>query len=380
MLKLMLIAAPLLALAGSCAQLAADIDGLDGPPARYKALAIDVPARGTWAILDRDGANRKVDPYLSSLGLGELGTGTISSPSFALTVDQIRFTIRGHDGAGGGQGENVLVLIDNLTGKELKRTAAPGSDDLQERFWRVADLKWREVRIEARDGIAAGAFAWLGVGEIDAGPQHRFDFRKGMATGWKQESPPRESVTEVIPGAVPFRALKETAVPAGGAVEIPCGFQAGRLFLLGCTVASGRPLEVHGHVEIRYEGGETDRIPLMVGYTLEGQFKLLSPSDAMRLRPSGDPFQYYLAIEPRPRTIDAIRIEAHPDRSYPPSITAITCETTARAINLEPLAAEEMPPEEEAWIDARAISSAAPLPGGIEASIRAAHKLPAERE
>ena len=71
---------------------------------KYKALQCPQPTMGTtWAIVEHDGANRKVDPYLSSLGQGESGTGTIASPSFVIDTDTIRFTICGHDGPPGGR-------------------------------------------------------------------------------------------------------------------------------------------------------------------------------------------------------------------------------------------------------------------------------------
>ncbi len=64
----------------------------------------------TWAIVERDGANRKVDPYLSSLGQGETGTGTIASPPFVIDTDTIRFTICGHDGPTGRARDNYIAL------------------------------------------------------------------------------------------------------------------------------------------------------------------------------------------------------------------------------------------------------------------------------
>lgn len=71
---------------------------------QYKALVCPQQTlRSTWAILKRDGANRETEPYLSSLGQGESGTGIVSSPPFLIEVDTIHFTIRGHDGQGGGK-------------------------------------------------------------------------------------------------------------------------------------------------------------------------------------------------------------------------------------------------------------------------------------
>jgi len=142
------------------------------------------PSAGTWAILQRDGANREVAPYLSSLGGGELGTGTIRSPEFPVSTASIAFTVCGHDGQEGGQGENLVALVDARTGAVLRSTPAPGADPMQERSWDVADLMGRSVRIEVRDGIAAGGFAWIGIGRIDAGERGSVDFAKGLPDGW----------------------------------------------------------------------------------------------------------------------------------------------------------------------------------------------------
>ena len=80
---------------------------MDGAEAKYKALECPSPTLGTtWAILERDGANRPVEPYLSSLGQGEAGTGTVASPPFVIAVGTITFTLCGHDGQAGGRGEN----------------------------------------------------------------------------------------------------------------------------------------------------------------------------------------------------------------------------------------------------------------------------------
>jgi hypothetical protein len=355
-----------------------------GVSAKYRALVYSPPAAGTWAILDRDGANREVAPYLSSLGGGELGTGAILSPPFSIAAGTttITFTICGHDGQGGGQDRNFIVLVDAASGDVLRKTVAPGNDAVQARSWEVGKLKGRRVRIRVEDGIAAGGFAWLGIGKIDAGPQLRIDFRQGMPGGWKEVAArPKPESTVPVEGGIPFAALRRTMVPAAGAAEIPCGFAAERLFFLGCTVFSGRPLEVHGHIKIVYRGGRKDSFPLMVGYTLDGAFKLLSRSEAIHLHPSGDPFQHYLVIAPRRGVIEAIKLRRDGEHPRPPSITAITCEIKADAVagsaadSLRPLPDCKPGPEEQAWIRSHAISPSAPEMEEIEAEIRRAHKM-----
>ncbi len=368
---------PVLIILSSCSSPARSED-VQATSKTYRALVFPLPvSSGTWGILDRDGANRQVDPYLSSLVEGEVGTGTILSPVFSVEIDKIEFTIRGHDGQGGGQMKNFIALADDKTGSVLRRELAPGADPLQARSWDVGDLRGRKVRIQVRDGIAAGAYAWLGIGKIDAGPELQVDFRKGMPPGWEAVEKPeeKEQKTQLVEGGIPFRALRQTAIPKTGAVEVPCGFTAERLFVLGCTVFRGRPLDVHGTIAIHYRSGPPDRHPLLMGYTLEGEFKLLSKSKAMHLHYSGDPFQYYLVLKPREEIIEKVRLERNPKTPWVPWISAVTVETEAASKNLEPLPDCKPGAQERAWIQAHIISPDSPTIAEIEEEIRRVNKM-----
>ena len=346
--------------------------------ARYRALKCPAPSLGTtWAVLEHDGANREVDPYLSSLGQGESGAGVIASPPFELDTDTIRFTICGHDGPDGKRGENYVALVDARKGTVLQQTMAPGNDALQERTWEVSQWRGRAVRIEARDGVAEGAFAWLGVGSIDAGPALQVDFRNGLPDNWSRTAREAEVRYEFVTGAVPFQrnASIGSLIPDKGEIELPCGFAAQRVFLLGCTVPSGTPLDCYGAVEFHYRSGAVDIFPLIYGFTLEGQGKLLSPSKAMYLGRSGDPFQYTLALAPASEVIDKIRLVSSPTRGPIPQITAITCETTESHDQLLPLPQEQPTPDDTAWIASHTITSTAPDRRAIEQELRRAHRL-----
>ncbi len=346
-------------------------------PARYKGLRYGVQAQGTWKILDRDGANRQVAPYLSSLGGGEAGTGVIASPPFLLATDRVTFTICGHDGQGGGRGKNFLALVDAKTGDFLKKTTAPGCDPMKEQTWDVAQIKGRKVRIEVRDGLAEGAYAWMGIGRIDAGEALKIEFGAGMPEDWKVTVERTEPKTEVLSGGVPFLRCPAayTIVPAAGALEIPCGFTAERIFLLGCTLGGGTPGEVYGAVTIEYRGGRRELIPLMLGFTLDGQGKILSPSKAIHLHPSPDPFQHYLVLAPRAELIEKITLARNSRQGLVPRVTAITFRTMAEAENLAVLPATELSPQEAAWIKSHAVSSDAPDMKKITAEIHRAHRI-----
>lgn len=335
------------------------------------------PSSGTWAILERDGANRPVPRYLSSLGGGETGTGVIASPSFRISADKIIFTICGHDGPSGGQNKNFIALIDSRKGLTLQKTPAPGNDAMQEHSWDVTKFRGREVRIEVHDGDSGGAFAWLGVGRIDAGDALRVDFRSGLPKDWITKVQPTRERPEVLHDGVPFlrHATQYTLFSVSGTREIPCGLSAQRIFFLGGTVAAGRPLEVPGFIDLVYRDGARDSFPLMVGYTLDLSGKMLSKSKAIYLHESTDPFQHYLVIAPRAGVIEKIVFRPAAEYTALPRITAVTFQTQAEGENLESLPEGKLGAEEEAWIQSHAITTNSPDMKLITTEIRRVHKL-----
>lgn len=344
--------------------------------APFRALAVPPPVSGqTWGLLERDGAGRPVERYLSSLVGGESGTGTITSPSFRIAGDRITFTVCGHDGPGGGQGANYVALIDARKGQTLRKEPAPGNDAVQERSWDVAELHDREVRIELHDGASAGAYAWMGVGRIDAGDVLRVDFRDGLPEGWSQAiariEQPRQ---EILSGSVPFQRYpgQFTVVPPAGRVEIPCGFSAERIFLLGGTVPQGKPAEGYGTVEVVYADGTSESFPLMFGFTLDLYGKQLSPARTIYLHRSADPFQHYLVLGPRPQKIDKLVIAVTPQGAAVPRVTAVTCQTEATGENLHPLDSPGLGVEESAWIDRHTLRAGSPDIAQIMADLRRA--------
>lgn len=345
---------------------------------RYKALKCPAPTSGTtWTIATRDGAGREVEPYLSSLGLGESGTGVAASPVFAIAGDKITFTLCGHDGSGGGRGENYLALVDARQGEVLRKTEAPGSDKLQERSWEVGPLAGVEARIEIHDGNSASAYAWIGVSQISAGEALSVDFRQGIPDGWSRSEVTAAVREEQVFGGIPFlrNAAAYTLIPKSGALEIPCGFAARRLYFLGCTVGSGKPLTTYGKIEIHYQDGPPDVFPLMCGFTLDGQQKLLSRSAAIHLHASSNPFQHYLVIAPRDKPIQAIRLAVEPGAGSVPRITAITCEAAAENDRLVPLPETSLSAEEAAWIAAHTLSADSPKLDRIVEEIRRSHGI-----
>ncbi|TWU42760.1 hypothetical protein [Novipirellula artificiosorum] len=345
---------------------------------KYQALKSPPTTAGTtWALLDRDGANRAIEPYFSSLGQGEAGTGVASSPPFVIADDEISFTICGHDGAGGGEGKNYIALVDARKGEMLMQTAAPGHDGMQQRSWNVRPHQGKEVRIEIHDGNSGSAYGWMGIGKIDAGSSLTIDFRQGMPDGWERPERSVDVRYETIAPGVPFKRSVSTftLIPNSGQIELPCGFSARRLFFLGGTVSGGQPLQSCGAIEVHYATGSPDVFPLIIGFTLDGRYKRLSSSKASYLHPSADPYQPYLVVAPRGDRIEKIRLVASPDHAPIPRITAITCESEADNENLIPLPDCGPSATEEQWIRSHQLAAGSPDLDQIIQTIRVDHKL-----
>lgn len=344
--------------------------------ANYQALARRPLSQGsTWTIADRDGANRSVTAYLSSLGQGEAGTGTITSNEFVLGGRAITFTLCGHDGQGGGRHENFIALVDAATHRILKKTEAPNHDAMQPFTWDISELKGTKARIEVHDGISGSAYAWFGVGEIDASPAFKINFSQGMPRGWASPEQKMSPQVDLITEGVPFRqdADRSNLIPAQGSIELPCGFAANRLFFLGATVDAGRTGACYGGIEIHYQTGSPDVIPLIYGDTLTDP---QNEPKATHLHATTPLHQFYLAITPQPLVIEKIRLVADPKQGPIPLITAVTCETTAAHGRLVPLTKQSISQQETNWIDAHSIDSASPRLNATMRSLHARFNVP----
>jgi len=358
---------------------------------RYYAAQCQLVSPVSWGIAERDGANREVERYLTSLVGGEAGTGTIGSPPFKLSVDSVRFTIRGHDGPGGGRDQNFAALIDNKTGNVLRETPAPGNDALQNREWDVADLKGRMVRFQLVDGNDEGAFAWIGVGKIEAGPELTVDFRQGMPQGWatianEKEIAARRS-TDVTDAPVPFRKFQDafTWIPERGVGQVEIGCPVERIYLLGCTVPDSRVSLTYGHVDLVYADKSKQTIPLILGFNLESPYKTATKCDAAHVLSVGDGTQYVAAIRPKQSKLERIQLRRASAELPRPRIAAITCQlaaSTEAPEAVQPLEAVEAAPADAKWLADHTLWSdqteAAEEPIWLSSAddIRRAHRVP----
>lgn len=263
--------------------------------ARIRQLTLDVPAAqstlkafvpervsgltGAWQLLTRDGGGRTTPPYLSSLGLGESGTGVIDSPVWTLKGGQIKLVIRGWAGREGDRDKTYIELLDFETGDRLRHTKPPLTDSPTPVVWDASDLAGRKVVLRCVDSDGDMSFAWLGLDSIKVEDQPEITFTDGLLPrGWHDPASPGYVLA---PGCT-FKSVGSLA-PIDGQREIPIGVQGRRLWLCGLysSVDQGAPVwaypwpndnrfwlgDVLGSIELVYADGKRDLVPLMLGFT-----------------------------------------------------------------------------------------------------------------
>jgi len=133
-------------------------------------------ATGPWHIGTVDAAG--IPPQPTPCGatdtyyLGwpnEMGTGTLTSPTFTVEGETIEVWLNGWDGPPGGElGQNLCYLKSAADDTVLRSASPPQATSVfVKTVWDVNDLKGQEVYFEAIDGAAAGGFAWFGVALVE---------------------------------------------------------------------------------------------------------------------------------------------------------------------------------------------------------------------
>lgn len=225
--------------------------------------------------------------------------------------------------------------------------------------------------------------------DLDVGDQPAGDYRLEMVTngagrvGWWGQKVDTK-FTENMPEHVRFASGAALEFP-GGQVEVPAGFTADRLAILGglSTYDHGvgwwRDYEVQsdesdrqfvgdiaGWIEIVYGSGTVDKIPLMFGWTmwwkthfdsdkLGGPFPApfvegpsASARASLRLKPSsaGNAAPYFWEIRPRAESIKTIRISDNPDKQGFPLILGLSAASKEKTGTLSALADSQFEEED----------------------------------
>ena len=302
---------------------------------------------------------------------GEWEAGTLRSPSFRVVGSLLALRVNGWDGARSGTpGRNEIRLVTIPERRVVRVAAPPNCDPFADVVWLVDDLRGQRVALELVDGCRAGGYAWLGIEST------RQDWLPGpspfrVVSGHGGGLLGRGTAVSTALG-VPLVA--SDAFPLACGQPLPCGFAARRLLVT--TRCSLVPLGTElGTLEIRYQDGAVDRVPLACGYTTwpaEPDVAALGELDGpritpavrralarvVRVRPSGLPGHALLALAPAAKPIRELVLV--PGSQGQVAVTGVTAQTGAQAPHLVPVALPGPPAAFSAWLRERALPTGAP--------------------
>jgi putative heme-binding domain-containing protein len=126
-------------------------------------------APNPWSVQMRasaDGDN--ASPFISSLPLGEKGTGVLRSKAFVIPA-HLTFFIAGHSGVPGRvlTRKNLITLHSSDDNKMLMEARAPRNDAAQKVEWDLSQFAGRRGYLVARDSDDGTAYAWIAFGRFD---------------------------------------------------------------------------------------------------------------------------------------------------------------------------------------------------------------------
>ncbi|HET6251769.1 MAG TPA: PVC-type heme-binding CxxCH protein [Tepidisphaeraceae bacterium] len=131
-------------------------------------LTSAIPSKEIWSVEMRKSADNATAPFISSLPLGETGTGIIRSKPFVIPPT-LSFYMAGHN----GQPPAVhpiknIVRLKAVDGNEVLAEAPPPRNDLAQKIsWDLSKFAGKQGYIEATDGDDKTAYAWLAFGRFE---------------------------------------------------------------------------------------------------------------------------------------------------------------------------------------------------------------------
>ena len=229
---------------------------------------------------------------------GEGNTGILRSPPFVIEHERQRFSIAGWDGTTNSVNDahrNFILLHSYPAGEILQRAHTPGGNKLTPVSWQTADLIGRRVYLEVVDanpGLRPGGFAWIAFADYrqESASLFKHPVQREDLFGVRIDSAAERITCRSMPflAVAPARRAQTTRKIEGARETIPIGASAEAVCLLGMinqgweagTAHWGEHPELRtkrddqlyvgakiGELEIRYAGGQSDRVPLVIGAT-----------------------------------------------------------------------------------------------------------------
>jgi hypothetical protein len=345
-----------------------------------------VEGEGTWSIEENPELfctqGEPTRFVVDSQRKGEAHTGRLRSKPFRIEHELQRFSISGWDGTRNANNDgqsNFVHLRSSPDGEILRSAHVPGRNWLTPVEWHTMDLIGREVFIEVVDdntAIRNGGFAWIAFADYrqEPSPYLKDPVDREDLFAVRLDAEAKWTTCRTIPfhAAAPGARGETRRIVAGLTETIPVDSPAEVVYLLGMInqgwdrgvshwgehpeLRTVRDDQIHvgvriGELEIRYESGASDRIPLVVGATVwfveqwaHGPTHNISRSvrepfasrpelDAilrrsLHLRENGEFAEghthWFLAIEPRQEKIESILVHDEPTKRGRPLVSAVT--------------------------------------------------------
>ena len=124
--------------------------------------------REAWSVEQRRCADGVVAPFLSSLPLGESGTGILRSRTFTVPPT-MTFYLAGHNGLPPDARpiKNLVRLCEARTHAVLAEAHPPRNDTASKITWDLKFPAGKEAFLEVIDGDDGNAYAWLSIGRFE---------------------------------------------------------------------------------------------------------------------------------------------------------------------------------------------------------------------
>ena len=141
---------------------------LDGYHSWTAAVYEPNPTAVPWDLESRNSTDGRKRQLTSSLPHGEQLTGVLRSPDFPLPA-RLSFWLCGHDGFPDkpAAGQNFIRLRVAGSSETLASAPAPRNDTARRITWELPDHQGKRVYVEAVDGDAGNAYAWLAFGGFE---------------------------------------------------------------------------------------------------------------------------------------------------------------------------------------------------------------------
>lgn len=215
---------------------------------------------------------------LNSYVQGEARTGVLRSREF-VCPPTLSFRLAGHS----NRKANFARLIDAADNTVLAELPSPGRDEALPVSWDLTKWQGRPVRMELTDGDTGSSFAWISICELQPELVPMPTEAGKIPDGW-QEIPQPVELSSVE--GVPFlsREIMWSPGKEGDRLDLTLnGIKAQHLYLKGggylpddSQPAWGGSTDNNchfigdkmGELQIRYKGGQVDRVPLSIGFTV----------------------------------------------------------------------------------------------------------------